>query len=269
MKHKSILILTLFFLSINLNGQSRIIRGRVLSEDLEPLPGLKIRDSNDSTLGITDMDGQFEINIDSQTDSLFFRYIGMEWTDVRLNQNCDLVEVLIMYDVLYHYISSKKIDRLRKRRFEDLSKKHYEAVEKDLFTSKNICFERSFEPYKPALDAISKNLKSQREEIKKAFKTLNIGDTVWVPYAGTWRYDGTDRTALFPFSYVVTGNEFDCIIKGKVIEKNKRKGSYNIIYEVIDIDACSYQNIALDKKEVSLGDTIAHDMKYFELLWDR
>lgn len=174
-----------------------------------------------------------------------------------------------MYDVLYHYISSKKVDRLRKRRYDGLTKKHHNAVQDGLFSSNELCYDRSFEPHKPVLDTISKDLKLQREEIKKAFKALSIADTIKIPYSGTWRYDGTDRTALFPFSYVVTGNNFDCILKGRIIEKSKRKGSYNIIYEVLDISGCKYQNIALDRQEVFLGDTIVHNMKYFELLWEK
>ncbi|MEH6706316.1 MAG: hypothetical protein V7691_16090, partial [Galbibacter orientalis] len=66
---------------MNLNGQTRNIFGRVLSEDLEPLPMLDIRNSDSVLLGKTDMDGGFKIGIPQETDSLLLRYLGMEWTD--------------------------------------------------------------------------------------------------------------------------------------------------------------------------------------------
>ena len=76
------------------------------------------------------MDGHFKIYIDQKTDSLFFIYIGMEMEGIRLKNECELVEILIMNDVLYHYSSSKKMDRLRKKRYNNLVVKHSEAVKK-------------------------------------------------------------------------------------------------------------------------------------------
>ncbi len=79
------------------------------------------------------MDGFFGINIPQETDSLMFRYVGMEWTDIRLKKDCDTVEVVMMYDGTYDFMSSKKIDRLRKKRFDKLPIVHSEAVRNGLF----------------------------------------------------------------------------------------------------------------------------------------
>src|SRR5512145_2899623 len=95
MRIATILILIILFVDLNLNGQTRTIVGRLISEDFEPLPGLDIRNSDSVLLGKTDMDGRFKFSIPQETDSLKFRYIGMEWTDIRLNKDCDTIEVIL------------------------------------------------------------------------------------------------------------------------------------------------------------------------------
>jgi len=145
MKIRTILVLAVLFSSLNLNGQNRIIYGRVISEALEPLPLLHIENSDNVILGKTDMDGFFKISILQETDSLFFRYIGMEWADVRLNKGCDTVEVVMMYAGTYDFMSFKKIDRRRKKRFNKLPIVHSEAVKNGLFHNNSICYDRDFQ----------------------------------------------------------------------------------------------------------------------------
>lgn len=231
MKITSILILAILFLSQNLNGQDRIIIGRVISEELEPLPGLDIENSDNLLLGKTDMDGWFKISIPQETDSLLFRYVGMEWIDIKLKKDCDTVEVIAMYDVIYDFITLKKVDRLRKKRFDNLPNLHSNAVKNGLFENNNICYERVFKEYnppKPVRDSINKENKLKRKQIKDTFKELALGDTIRIPYSGDWRYDGTDRTTLHSFSNVVDSDSFDCVIKGIITDKNSRKGGYSI-----------------------------------------
>lgn len=269
MKITSILILAILFLSQNLNGQNRTIIGRVISEDLEPLPGLEIENSDNLLLGKTDMDGRFKISIPQETDSLLFRYVGMEWTDIKLKKDCDTIEVVIMYDMIYDFITLKKVDRLRKKRFENLPNLHSDAVKNGIFENNNICYERVFKEYnppKPVRDSINKENKLKRKQIKDTFKGLALGDTIRIPYSGDWRYDGTDRTMLHSYSNVVDSDSFDCVIKGIVTEKNSRKGGYNLVYRVIDCKDCHYQNIVLDGQELQGGELIEYNMKYFKIL---
>jgi hypothetical protein len=177
-----ILVLPILFFNLNLNGQTRTIIGRVISEDLESLPMLDIRNSDSLLLGKTDMDGRFKISIPQETDSLSFRYLGMEWTNIRLKKECDTIEVVLMYDAIYDFMTSRKIDRLRKKRFDNLPNIHSDAVNIGLFESNNICYDRDFEAYKPDLDRISKELKEFGKTNKNDFKDLNIGDIVKIPF---------------------------------------------------------------------------------------
>ena len=272
MKIATILILTVLLSSLNLNGQNRIIIGRVISEDFEPLPGLDIENSNNELLGKTDMDGRFKICIPQVTDSLLFRYVGMELTDIKLKKDCDTVEVVVMNDVIYDLITLKKVDRLRKKRFDNLPNIHSKAVKNGLFENSNICYERDFEKYNPSrqvIDSLKKENKLKRRLIKDKFIGLALGDTIRIPYSGSWRYDGTDRTTLHSISSGVDGEDFECVIKGVVTEKNKHKDSYILVYKIIDCSDCNYENIVLNGKELKSGELIEYNMKYYKILIDK
>lgn len=225
-----------------------------------------IQNSDTLLLGKTDMDGGFKISIPQETGKLLFGYVGMEWTEIKLKKYCDTIEVIMLYSGTYDFMSSKKIDRLRKKRFDKLPIAHSEAVRNGLFKNNNICYDRVFKPDKPTLDSIERVLKLKSKLIKETFKKLAIGDTIRIPYPGSWRSDGTDRTTLHYYSYVVDGEDFDCIIKGVITEKNKRKVGYNLVYRVIDCKDCHYDNIVLNGKELNVGDTIEYNMKYFKIL---
>jgi hypothetical protein len=106
-----ILILIAISFNLSLNGQNRIISGRVISEDLEPLPMLDINNSDTVLLGKTDLDGYFKISIPLEIDRLLLSYVGMEWTEIKLRKDCDSIEVVIMYDAIYDFITLKKADR--------------------------------------------------------------------------------------------------------------------------------------------------------------
>lgn len=269
MRIATIIIISILASSLNLNGQNRIIYGRVITENFEPLPMLDIKNSETSLLGKTDVDGWFKISIPQKTEKLLFCYVGMEWTEVILKKDCDTVEVVMMYDATYDFMTLRKVDRLRKKRFDNLPNLHSEAVKNGLFKNNNICYERTFKvntPTKPVLDSINKAYKSKNRQIKDTFKGIKLGDTIRIPYSGSWRYDGTDRTTLHQYSNGVGGEDFDCIIRGVIANKNKRKGGYNLVCKVIDCKDCHYNNIILNGKELKAGDTIVYNMKYFKIL---
>ncbi len=269
MKISAISLLIFLLYNLNLTGQTRTITGRVISEDFEPIPMLEVQNSDTVHLGKTDMDGCFTISIPLETDRLLFSYIGMEWTEIKLRKDCDTIEVVMMYDGTYDFMTLRKVDRLRKKRFDNLPSLHSDAVKRGLFNSNTICYERVFkayEPAKPSLDSLKKKYKSERKHLKNAFKGLADGDTITIPYSGDWRYDGTNRTTLHSYSNRVDGENFDCIIKGVIIDKNKLKGGYNLLYRVLDCSDCHYENIVLNGLELKGGELIEYNMKYFKIL---
>lgn len=269
MKVSLILLLTLFFYSFILNGQSRTITGRVISEDFETMPGVSITINDTVDVGRTDLNGFFQIKIPISEKKILFRSVGMEPTFIKLLDKCDTVEIVMMYFGSYDFMTLSKIDRLRKKRFDNLPNLHSEAVRNGLFKNNNICYETFFiahKPTKPILDSLSKAYKSERKQIKEMFKGLTLGDTIRIPYSGSWREDGTDRTTLHTYSNGVGGEDFDCIIRGVITAKNKRKGGYNLVYRVIDCKDCHYDNIVQNGKELKLGETIKLNMKYYKIL---
>lgn len=266
MRIATILILIILFINLDLNGQTRTITGRVVSEDLEALPYVNVQNSEKLLLAKTDLEGRFKISIQQETDKLIFSWLGMELTEIKLKDKCDTVEVVMMYSGTYDFMSSNKIDRLRKKRFDELANLHSNAVKKGLFATNTICYSRQFKPDKPILDSIGRVMNQRRKQIKETFKEFALGDTIRIPYSGSWRHDGTDRTTLHSYSYVVDGENFNCIIKGIITSKNKRKNGYNLVYRVIDCKDCHYDNIVLNKKELKVGELIEYNMKYFKIL---
>jgi len=263
MKISIILILTVLFFNLNLNGQTRTVIGRVICEHLEPLPGLDIENSDNVILGKTDMDGRFKISIPQETDSLMFRYVGMEWTDIRLKKDCDTIEVVMMYDVIYDFMTSRKIDRLRKKRFDNLPNLHSNAVENGLFENNNTCFERFFKADKPALDSINKILKKKRKANKNDFKDLNIGDVVKIPFG----LDSSEKRISTHYSPCenCTEEDYDYIIEGEILKKNRRKLTLEIkIAEMQHYDSLEYRG-----KDLSIGSNFKYEMKYFEVIIDK
>ena len=255
-----LLIFTIFILIPNLFGQIRNIQGRVLSEDLEPLPGVEIRNNADSTLGKTEMDGRFKINISQEVDSLFFRYVGMEWTDIALEEDCNSIEILIMNSARYHYKSSNKIDRLRKRRYDDLIKEHSNAVAKGLFKSRILCYKRSFEPWKPELDSIKKRLNSVNKENLNQFKTLQEGDTVKIPLG--FDSPGKIVNTYYSICRECTEEDYEYVIKGIIMGKHRR----HLTLDIKVISMLPYNSIEYEGSNLTINSRFKYKMKYFNVV---
>ena len=263
MKISIILVLTVLFFNLNLNGQTRTIIGRVISEDLEPLPGLDIRNSDSVLLGKTKMDGRFKISIPQETDSLLFRYLGMEWTDIRLKKDCDTIEVVLMYDVIYDFMTSRKIDRLRKKRFDNLPNIHLDAVKNGLFENNNICYDSDFKAHKPDLDRISRELKEFEKTNKNDFKDLNIGDIVKIPFG----LDTSKKRISTHYSPCknCTDEDYDYVIKGEIINKHRRK----LTLEIKITEMQPYDSLEYSGKILNVGSDFKYEMKYFEVIIDK
>ena len=145
------IILTFIFIISFVTGdlfcQSRTITGRIISEYLEPLPLIYIQDIDTTLIGKTDLDGWFKIEISSSTDSLLLCSLGIEWATIQLTNDCDTLEVVMMYDYIYDFITLRKVDRLRLRRFKKLPEIHKQAFDQGLFKTESPCYKQIFEPY--------------------------------------------------------------------------------------------------------------------------
>lgn len=138
---KALLIFIILALSTSvLSAQEfKIINGRIISEEFELLPKATIYDMDTSILGSTDKEGFFQIEIPIETDRLLLGYIGMEWMSIKIQDDCQNYEMIIMSDVIYDFMSMEKLKKKRKKRFMQLPKKHKEAFERGIFKSSDPC----------------------------------------------------------------------------------------------------------------------------------
>lgn len=164
----------------------------------------------------------------------------------------------MLVDVLYHNKSHRKIDRLRKKRFENRTKIHAQAYKQGIFQNKKTCIDYVFTPIKPQLDEIRTWMNKKELEIREDFEQLNVGDTVLVPYSGS----STNSVHSAYSNYT----DYDCIISGIVLKKDKKKRGFNILYKVIDIDEFSYETLTHKGDIVNIGDSINYNMKHFRLI---
>lgn len=227
---------------------------------------IKIFDKDTIEIGKTDFNGYFHIESQKDFEELIFAGLGYEWAKIALPINCENLELILIYDGIYHYKSSRKIDRLRKKNFDRITKLHSQAYNKGLFKTEKPCVNREFEPIKPELDKITKHLKKIAKENKKNFELLKVGDTIRIPFSGIFKYDGTERTSLFVYSYTVEGENFDCLIQGVVTKKHINRKGYFLTYKVTDTNNCKYKSIIYNDKSVEIGLILEHNMKYFKVI---
>jgi len=264
---RQILLLTFIVISFSVGGQTRTITGKVIDEYFENLSGVQIQNSDTIQFGMTDANGEFKIEIPTNTDSLLFGFIGMEWATIKLTSNCDRLEIIMILSGTYHYRSHKKIDRIRKDLFDKIPDLHSNAFDKGFFTSPTPCYKRVFKPDKPQLDEIRKELKIEGKRIKTLFNKLEIGDTIQVPFSGTYRSDGTDRTTLTPWAYFTDVTKSQCIIEGIITNKDKRNSGYNIEIKITDYKSCKYDTpIIYQEKDIAIGTVFRHNMRILKVL---
>lgn len=265
MKLKITYLILLFFCIFSASGQ-QTFKGRVVDEYLEIAPLVTIFDKDTTEIGKTDLNGYFEIKLAKETEKIIFAGIGYEWATIKIPNDCKNPEILLFLESTYDFMSSKKIDRLRKKRFEKLPELHLKAFKNGLFKSNTPCVIRNFEPYKPELDKIAKRSKEITKENKESFALIKIGDTISIPFSSSYKSNGTGMITLHVYSYLVDGENFDCKIQGIVTEKRKNRKGYFLTYKVTNTTNCKYKSMTYNDKEVKVGETFEQNMKYFKVI---
>jgi len=147
MKNILIIFIVLSVSTYSLYSQNKTIKGRVISDQLETTPGVLIIINDTIEVGKTDINGFFQINIPVSEKKILFRYVGLEPTTIELLDKYDEVEVVMMLSGTYDFITLKKVDRLRMKRFKKLPKLHKEAFEKGIFKTDKACYKQEIIPY--------------------------------------------------------------------------------------------------------------------------
>ena len=147
MKKLLIIFIVLSVSNCSLYSQNKTIKGKVITEYLDTLPYTLIFVNDTVTLGRTDFNGFFQIDIPISMEKISFANVGFEPATIELGDSCDEVEVVMMYNVTYDFKTLKKVDRLRMKRFKKLPELHRNAFEKGLFKTDMACYTQEFMPY--------------------------------------------------------------------------------------------------------------------------
>jgi hypothetical protein len=266
-------IIVLLCFGYRLNAQARVVYGRVIGDgDLEPVIGVLIENNDHVKLGQTGMDGRFKISVPQNTERLSFRYIGYEPLNITLTGDCDSVEVVMMESGTHDFESSRKIDRERLKQFNALAGLHLQAYHKGVFTKPTACYYTQFVPHKPALDSIQKEMDKETRRVKLIFEKLNVGDTVKIPLSIPYGRKSADTVNLSYYSRDLTyysrsvsGNKFDCIIKGIIISKNRHRRGFHLVFEVTDCDLHK-KTAVFENRVMKIGEVFTCNMGYFKIL---
>lgn len=128
-------------------SQNKTIKGRIVSDQLEPISGVFIIINDTVEVGRTDINGFFQIDIPIDINKVLFKYVGLEPKKIELADECDNVEVIMMLNGTYDFMSLKEVDKVRLKRFNMLPQLHKKAFEKGLFKKKKACYIQEFIPY--------------------------------------------------------------------------------------------------------------------------
>ncbi len=145
---KNLLIISILIVvsASSLCAQNKTIKGRVIDDNLETIPGVVIIINDTVKVGETDLKGFFKIEIPVSVNKILFQTIGIDPTPIYLLDGCNEAEVVMMLTYTYDFITLKKVDRLRMKRFKQLPYLHKEAFEKGIFKTDKACYTQEFIP---------------------------------------------------------------------------------------------------------------------------
>lgn len=93
------------------------------------------------------MNGEFFISFPPDADTLTLGTVGFEVMRIKVPANCDRLEIILMGNSTYDFMSREEINWDRKRRYKKISVMHKEACAKEIFTSDAPCFKYVFTRY--------------------------------------------------------------------------------------------------------------------------
>lgn len=147
MKKLLIIYIILSVSACSLYSQNQTIKGRVISDDFETVPLASIMINDTVEVGRTNLNGFFQIDIPVSEKKILFMFVGLDPTTIELVDKCDKIEVVMMRSSTDDFITFKKADRLRMKRFKKLPELHKEAFEKGIFKTDKACYKQEFMPF--------------------------------------------------------------------------------------------------------------------------
>jgi hypothetical protein len=139
-------ISVVFLTQFSIFSQNRTIQGVVIDNlDHEPVPYVSILFNDSIQIGMTNLDGSFQIEVPYTVNRLVLgRAIGFEDTEIILCESCNYLEIILFQRPVYDFLSKKQVDKKRKKRFKKIGKIRKEAVKRGIFQSKTPCYKQVF-----------------------------------------------------------------------------------------------------------------------------
>lgn len=140
------ILLVVFLTQFSIFSQNRTIQGVVIDNlDHEPVPYVSILFNDSIQIGMTNLDGSFQIEVPYTVNRLVLgRAIGFEDTEIILCESCNYLEIILFQRPVYDFLSKKQVDKKRKKRFKKIGKIRKEAVKRGIFQSKTPCYKQVF-----------------------------------------------------------------------------------------------------------------------------
>ena len=229
---------------------------------METAIGITIFNKDTTEIGLSNLDGYFNIKLPKETDTLIFTGVGYEWATISIPKECENAEIVLFMVSTYDFKSPKRVNRLWKKEYEKLSKLHSQAFQKGLFKTEKTCVIRKFEPFFQNLDEIQRQERLRKKQIKTEFKELNIGDAVKIPF-GIDTSENEIRTYYSPCKNC-TEEDYDFVIEGKVIKKYNRK----LTLKIIVTEMKGYNFLKYRGKILKINSSFKYEMKYNEVIID-
>jgi len=126
---KYFLVFFMLFLSYNfVYSQNRVISGMVVddSPELYPIIGVSVIINDSINITETGVDGSFQFETSLPVYKLSFSLVNYERVDLMLLEKCNIVDVVMITDATYDFMSYRKINKERRkntRNFQSYIKK--------------------------------------------------------------------------------------------------------------------------------------------------
>ena len=142
---KYIFLLLIMAVSCPVYSQNKMIKGIVVDEcDLEPIIDVRIIVNDSNYVGVTDINGRFQIEIPLSVNEISFRALAMEDVNLKLSEKCDNIELIMIGRAHYDFMSYRRINKERRNLYKQLPVLHKNAYEKGIFQTPEPCYTREF-----------------------------------------------------------------------------------------------------------------------------
>ncbi|MDF9795367.1 hypothetical protein OKW21_000630 [Catalinimonas alkaloidigena] len=145
-----VLMLFLTICCLTVNAQNKEITGKVICSDFPSKDdstehefwngsGAVIFGNDSIRLGTANNNGEFKLSVTDNIHSISVGWVGMYPEKIELTGNCKFLEVILLPDVIYDFVTYKKEQRLRKKDRKVLPDLYRKAYEQGIFKNEEPC----------------------------------------------------------------------------------------------------------------------------------